>query len=506
MHALYINVESDAEIDDFVLNKIKTSKEVNVSVDEIVFKVFYDPREWSCEPILETEDNIVGVAGWFILNGKKNDLEALLEELKKNEPHNVIRSIEHGVFTAFYLSKADNRYVVFSDPMGLSSSYYKIDNGNVVVSASAKRLVKERDKKNNRLLEKINYIPGVECLDSSVKRLCSGDLLFSSGETRSEEVVISNKNTAYVHSYRQAIDYMNYISGFWDKKEKHVPISSGFDSRLIAIVGDAAKSYTWGPENAFDIKAGRTIAKELGLYHYSFRFLSNKMEEKDKLYDYFVCGAGKTNINLVSAYGEAFKHISDTHVCLDGYLGDVLQRGTFLFGKGVGAEFKKFFPSLVSYQSESSLLKDRLKDLDDKDFETIWSDYSRRTGSLKLAPLHKVSYYECFYGRGGRHAIFGGNTLNAIFNTVVPLMFNPAVFTFFFHLDPKEVGREVSFVKLWKEVDEKKYGKVKKLRSENFVNCYTPPVYMSKLKFLGRIANNYIPCFFNYTKENIRGE
>ncbi|HHF3113784.1 TPA: hypothetical protein ACPJ1N_003379 [Vibrio diabolicus] len=506
MSHLLVNSELSFEIKSLLCERKKNIS--NLDIQGLSLSFFYDPRDWENEPIIKDELSELYLSGWFTLNGKRNNIVELKFEidqkiekmLKSNEFSEISSIVDNGSFIAVYVYRGMT--FIFLDPFSLSSHYYNIDENKSILKLSPypKFLECGKDELLNDILNAQGHLFGKYTAFNNVYRLLPNDVI----------KIQNKKATLYSYPFlvsepvlkpEKLAQKMSDNISLLQPKALSLALSAGFDSRLIASICEPDFTYTWGPETSLDQVVSRKIAKHKGVEHLSFRFKSNKVKKEDiKLCDDIFSGVvTKYNPQFLVNYKFVSDRSVENHIALDGYLGDVLQRGVYLYPNNMRGELLKLFPFLMS-RNESCfrILRSRYKMVSNKGFEEIYSDFIEKTKHLTdIDEINKVTFYEFLYGRGIRYITTGALVMNSMFKTVVPCFVDKDIFQMSIYEDSHDVLKYKYFNKIWKN-NERFY---RKIISEGMYSPETSPLLIPFLNLAGRIVTNKIPRFFNYTKE-----
>ncbi|RFU90117.1 MULTISPECIES: hypothetical protein [Citrobacter] len=463
--------------------------------------IYYDCIDWYSEPVIETDDSKIYLAGWFI-NEKyeRNNLHWLKSEL---DVHGCIEKVSNkllsGVFVCIYLK--NNEVTIFSDPFSLSPHYYSFQGGELKISPSLHSFHQDIDENLRNILNSQGHLFGKYTMFRGVYRFNPGDIIkYKNG--------VSNliNNGYQISSCSAEIDVTTEalkLLSTTPSNLQSIALSAGFDSRFILSVSKPQFGYTWGPETSADVINGNKLANYSGIEYKSFSFVMNKVSEFDnKICHILFDGSVKAyNPQFFSNY-RYVKNISRPYpIALDGYLGDVLQRGVYMTFGGRLGEFFKFFPSLTPLlMTPEKLLRKRYRKLNDEQFAFVYKDFCDKSKEYSsLDDLQKVTYYEFLYGRGLRYITTGAVVMNSCFKSVFPVFASRNIFNYFISKKAKEILNYSVFYKTWTNHDPF----YRELKSEGAYSPKTKPILIPLKNFWGRVVTNYHPKHKNYTKEGM---
>lgn len=467
--------------------------------------IFYDNDEWLTKPFLSSEQSSLYLAGWFIFNNKKNDLSGLKKKIDQNFENGDIKDfdfisemIDAGVFIALYVR--DDKYYIFSDPFSLSPHYYRCDR--LEISPFPCRLSDGDDDIMVGILNKQGHLFGKYTVFEKVYRFLPNDVLCFN--LKSHEINIFSNRFKLVDVQCDELNVMETIkklTSYWSSKELSLALSAGFDSRLISSACEPMSTYTWGPFSSQDQVVASKISKYKKTQHFPFLFKKPSLNKRheDICSELFGGVVKNYNTQLLANYEYVSSLTSENHIALDGYLGDVLQRGVYLYPSGLKGELFKLLPSLLPYcVSSKDILRSRYKSLDDYEFQFLYIDFKEKTKHLdNIDELSKVTFYEFLYGRGLRYITSGAIVMNSLYKTIVPCFSHKEIFSSLLKCKVSDVLTYKVFSKIWIDVEDF----YKTLKSEGLYSPDTKPFLIPFFNVVGRLVTNKIPRYHNYTRE-----
>ncbi len=460
------------------------------------FSLGYDSREWEKEPVSIIEDSILAISGWYVYKNRKNDIHKLHCDFIKYGYLETISNIECGSFVIYY--KDEMNEIFFADPFGLKPHYYCKSNSGLSISPSPSLLNNEIDPGKLSILEKRGHLFGDLTIFKGVSLIEAGFAY---------DIKNNEKFKYYDHLKATCIDngdIINYISDklkFWDAKEKSIALSAGFDSRFLFASTETSFSYCWGPFKSKDRRVARALTGDLK-QHQHIGFLFKKREASDcekrisKLLLDGVVNNFREQFIANYAYVDSLSH--HQQVAIDGYLGDVLQRGVYNNFSGKLGEVLKLFPFFYRFGfSAQFIMRKRYQSLNDSEFEVLKNDFLFRTSNLNLSEMQKVTYYEFVYGRGARFITTGSQVMNGTCKTVISPFAFPVVFkSMLLSVSPKTMEYK-TLQEIWKNISTD----ISSITSEGMYSPRTKPVLIPFVNFFGRVLTNYVPRFKNYGQE-----
>ncbi|OQQ01858.1 hypothetical protein BK412_15970 [Vibrio campbellii] len=504
MSHIYINTEpSDDILDVLSFNK----KIIDLHVGESTnIKIFYDHKEWQDEPFMHDDKSSLYIAGWFLFKGRKNDISGFksflddnIESCIKEKNYSVLNSkVNAGVFTAIYFY--ENRVYIISDPFSLSSHYYSLDYP--VRLSPYPSLIGGNDYNDifDKILNLQGHLFGKYTAFNDVFRIIPGDVIEISNEKLlvHEHKFLLEDDIVVPQDIPKEIEK---LTSCWEKENLSLALSAGFDSRLIATTCKPHLTYTWGPKSSLDRRVGAKLAKNLCSKHMEFLFKANRASIlEENICEQLFSGCVKAyNPQFLANYKYVNSKSSINHVALDGYLGDVLQRGVYLYPSSYKGEFLKLFPNALDKQtSTKEILRTRYKNLDESLFLILYEDFLLKTNHLhNIEPNNKVTFYEFIYGRGLRYITTGALVMNSLFKTVVPCFAHRVIFSSLIRNETKQIANYTIFNKIWSNVEAPYCDYI----SEGFYSPKTNVNIIPILNLFGRICTNKIPILYNYTRE-----
>lgn len=464
-------------------------------------EIFYSNAEFDSAPFLEIGNHSLYLSGWFVSeSGERNNIEWLLKKIIINgSVEKVLPLIEAGVFTAVYFN--GDALQVFSDPFSLSPHYYTFQDGFLKVSPSARELSinGEENEFLKGILKKQGHLFGRHTTFKNVFRFNPGDILDIKKDLELLETGFEfsrEKNTP-----EDILYLMKSLVESTNKDKISIALSAGFDSRLAFLSSEAAFSYTWGPDESLDVINGKRLANSRGIKHYKFGFKDNDISSNDLIIcKYLFSGSVDAfNPQFLVNYQRVSENSIKYPIALDGYLGDVIQRGAYFCFSGFSGELLKLFPFMLKFvMNERLLLRRRYQKLNNDEFSLIWEDYLAKGEIFKdLDGLQKVSCYEFLYGRGLRYITTGSLVMNSMYKSVFPVFASRKIFSCLISESSSDMSKYKTFFKIWKMVPKFE----REMRSEGSYSPATNPIIIPYLNFLGRLLTNYYPKRHNYVKK-----
>ncbi|MBY6208225.1 MULTISPECIES: hypothetical protein [Halomonas] len=485
-----------------VISAYKTINEDIVGGQSVYYA--YDSSIWGDVPVIEKNGKSLLLSGWFILDDKLNDINLLHDEIILNGLENAQSKIQAGIFTAIFFDSTatSDEFTIFQDPASLLPHYWTQEKSELVVTPECGEIISSEDTCLTEILVKKGHLFGDNTIDKQVKKILPFEHLVIK-----RQVVKKVDNSKTFHDYVfGGVRHEDFFDSFKKVNRPLKPdvcaLSAGFDSRLIAHRFDPSAFYTWGPKHSQDVIVAEKISNNKEKPHFSFSFTDEFVNDID---DEVCCALFKgsvlnPNARFLCNYRKVKNEFKSSVFSLDGYLGDVLQRGTYNNFKGTLGEFLKIFPKFYDYLniSDRYVLRSRYRELGEKDFDMLWEDYKKKTDILcDEDPYTKVTFYEFFYGRGGRYISTGGIVMNSLFFNVVPAFCSKSSLNYFFNQKMTDALEFKTFKKVWSDIDDEA---IVELNSEGGYSSKTPRVLIPLMNFLGRLNTRFNPRRKNYSR------
>lgn len=255
-------------------------------------------------------------------------------------------------FPVFY-TKKDNVFFL-SDDIFYLKTIFKINDFDTLSEIEFKASNHTYGKKT--LLKEVYQIQASECLVIKKETVISSSFFYSYAVKKennlSHKKLKNNAILAFENSFKRFISSLN-------NKTVVIPLSGGFDSRLIAVMLKKYEyknviCYTYGKKNSFEINNSKKTAATLGFKWYFIEYSDNLITNflSSTEFKNYVHFAGKLSSmpNLQEYF--AVKHLSEKKlinkdsVFIPGYAGDLLG----------GSQILKVIPENLKHKNISQLI------------------------------------------------------------------------------------------------------------------------------------------------------
>jgi len=435
------------------------------------------------------------VSGWFLYKDKLNDLEQLFSDLDK-KGKSALKNITGGVFIALFVKNGE--FFIFNDPMGFSNHYYLVNENGIQLAPSIAVIERENEnlEKVPSLVEFLNkrgHLFGDKTSYKNVFRLDAGCILCSDGKIEPYIELLTSKKINAEDVYKRVAQVINCFP----EDKRHIPLSGGLDSRLMVACAKFTFGYCYGPENSADRPIARNFSDDFEQFEeYEFDKPDKKGNEALIYNEITETPSQFLSADFLASYRYVSQFRPEANVVFDGYLGDTLQRGVWLYLGGIKGELYRFFPILYTLRPVTAryILSRRYGNLSPEVFELFYSDFQERTQNLDLDDYAKVTYYDFIWGRGARFVNNGALLMNGQFAHVVPVFSDPIIFSSLIKENFKQTIRFKMVDRIWKNIEQK----YKSVKFENGYKVSTPNFLKPKLALMWRLLINYVPGFQNY--------
>ena len=375
--------------------------------------------------------------GFFYIHNIFYEKENALKYLSKADDFHVLLQNITGVFTI--LKKEHNGVFVFADLTRSFPVFYTIQNNEFFLSDDIYYLktkfklhnfdsVSETVFKasnhtygNSTLLKDVYQIQASECLEIKYEKIVKSDFKYSYANNEENKAnytsLKENTITAFENSFKRLISSLK-------NKTVVIPLSGGFDSRLIAVMLKKHNytnvvCYTYGKKSSFEIENSKKTAD---LLDFKWHFIEYKKDlingfldsEEFKEYAHYAAKlSSMPNLQEYFAvkYLKEFNLIPDDAVFIPGYAGDIL--GGSEYSKNIPENINDdklattiFEKKMINYHFKNNEKRDFLKqieqniyqfnfDYNQKQTETILDDHNIKERIAKYI-FNSASFYTFF--------------------------------------------------------------------------------------------------------------
>jgi hypothetical protein len=417
--------------------------------------VSYHPAAWPQGPVHEDPGrNLVAAAsGWFLYRERLGDLAGLAGALAAaadleadlDGVKAVLKDIQGGAYV-LWLSHQGREFLI-TDPFGLHPHYGPRGEPLARVAPSPYFLADGLipDPQLAGALEGQNHLFGDLTAFREIVRLHPG-------------CVLSRKSAEPYFDYRPLPSdprdifpaVRRVLAPFRDLPTV-LPLSGGLDSRLLLAATEPAYGYTFGPADTGDRPVARRFSGRFRDYdEFSMLDLEYPLPLREAGGRIFAGTCARPFLELLPVYRRLRQRWPDASFFLDGYLGDVLQRHTYLTSGDLFGSVAKLLPFLTLNRFDPHrILRRRYAALSPEMFRRVVDAYEGTVGSLDLPATHRVLLFEIVHGRGARAALNGGTLLSGQYFTPVQPFFFPEVFRRLFAIGAREGLSYGAVRRLW---------------------------------------------------------
>jgi hypothetical protein len=434
MKGLYVGVPSAEDSIRDIAGKLGVRFEISHATHSgLDLLVAHGREEWPSGPFFRDEktNSFAAASGWFLFRDALSDLRGLatafLEAVGTGRELEVLREIEGGAFIVLMM-KGRDAFIV-TDHLGLHP-HYAVRGEAPSRFAPAPLFIKEErsvDPRLGRILRVNNHLFGNLTAYEGVERLEPGSLI-TAKETR--RYAVYEGEAGDIPDILAALRKLNER---FAHRPRLLPISGGLDSRLLLANGDFDYGYTFGPAKTGDRPIARRYAKRFRSYsEFSLLDLDYPRPCLQALLSIFdgicprpFCELGPVYKRLLEAWGPA--------VFFDGFIGDVLNRGTYFTYRGLRGAAAKLFPPLALHRFKAErFLRRKYAVLEPEDAEFAATVLSEAMSDFDMDEPHRFLLFDILYGRAAHHALVGGTIISGQYFTPVQPFVHPPVFRMLF--------------------------------------------------------------------------
>lgn len=379
----------------------------------------------------------ISFKGYFHINDTFYDKQKAADFLADVDNLKTILKTINGVFTI--LKKDKNEVTLISDITRSFPIFYTKTNDDWFLADDIYTIINKLKTTNfNQIAEReflaSNHVHGRKTLIEGIYQLQSSEyILFDNSKIKERYNYFSYSNSEQKNKDLETLQ-KECIKSFKNSfkrtlksiKNKQIilPLSSGFDSRLIAVFLkkynlNNVLCYTYGKKDSFEIAYSKKVANTLGFewifIEYDEKLINKNLDTKE--FKKYINYAGKliSMPNLQEYFAVKFlkenNFINDNAIFLSGYAGDILGGSEFKFLKDQKLTDKNISARLFDSKMKNTVIskldkKDHLKEFEnilfsfDKDFkhkipETVFDDYNLKERISKYI-FNSASFYNFF--------------------------------------------------------------------------------------------------------------
>ncbi|MBN1597636.1 MAG: asparagine synthase [Bacteroidales bacterium] len=285
-------------------------------------------------------------------------LKYLNEFLKTHKPDD-LKNV-NGIFSLIYQHKSV--LYIYSDKSRFFPVFYRLTDQGYFISDDPEQLTNDKvqpDKSAYIEFKAAGIVTGNRTLYRNIFQVQAGELLQLKENGIESKILFSYKTTRKeIQTYDDSeLEMYRYLNNAFEKsgnsltgKTPVLPLSGGFDSRLIAcklkeLGFDNTICFTYGRQNK-EVKVSETVAKKLGFkWHfidYEKEFNNRNLLEETQFLNYFPLASRAVSMFYLQEYLAVEKlkkngMIPENSVFLPGHSGDLLG----------GSQFVKVFSSKI---------------------------------------------------------------------------------------------------------------------------------------------------------------
>ena len=414
-----------------------------------------------------------------------NTINGVYTIIIKNKEHLFIASDITRTFPIFYTLQ--NKKLFLSDDIHYLKDTFNINDFDAASEIEFKAANHTQGKKT--LLKNVYQVQASEFLIIENNHIIESDFLYSYAikkESSDSYAILKNKAIiAFENTFKRFISSLN-------NKTVVIPLSAGFDSRLIAVMLKKYNyknviCYTYGKKDSFEIKNSKKTAEILGFkwlfIEYNSQIINNYLETNEfKEYAHF---AGKLSSmpNLQEYF--AVKYLKEIHliandsIFVPGYAGDLLG----------GSQFLKVIPKdLTHSQIEDLIIYEKFSNFkfSNSDKKTLQKEVHNTLVNFDANYLEKIPY-----------AVFEDYDIK---EKIAKYIFNSASFYSYFGFEHRFPFWDKELLDTFKNLPVK-YKYMKTLFDDVLINTYFKP---NKVFFETEMQPSKKNIYTQKTKDKIK--
>lgn len=341
----------------------------------IKLKELKNPDRWV---VKHYEDNYVCVRGYLYYNSKLykgKDLVDLIQKINFNEMLSFVKEV-NGFFAI--IKKDCNKIVAIVDRIRSIPIFYGKNGRNYYISDDPYCILEEVgnnkiDKKAKKEFLATGYVTGPDTLYENIKQLQAGEMLYIDDENERIEIKSVRyyrflKKDTFNEDFNHLLEKLDEtINNVFSRlievlggRPAVIPLSGGYDSRLIAIMlkkfkYDNVICFSYGKPGNTESQISQEVAKNLGFkwefVPYSHEAWYNWYHSKEKE-DYFKFADGLSSVAHIQDWPAVWelkrnKKLPENSVFIPGHTGDFI----------AGSHITNVYNSYGKITGEKNLIK-----------------------------------------------------------------------------------------------------------------------------------------------------
>ncbi len=364
----------------------------------------------------------------------------------------LFQDLDFGSFIAL-VARPEGVFAI-TDPFGLAAHYWESGPDGPRLAPSLWFLARDRtpDPSLQAFLETRQYLVGNLTPYPGIQRLMPGAVtdLGSGDHWRWFDY---GGGTFCPERFLQAIKAPWVAFG---DRPSVLPLSGGLDSRLLLTCRDHSYGLTFGPAESGDRPVARRFADRFQTYD-AFSLFDLDLRATDKtVADRLVFGsATQPNAPALATFRRPWQKLSgQAPVVFDGYLGDVLQRGSYFGHRGVTSRAARLLPELTFWlYTPPQLLERRHLALSPEHRALVMTQFKTLRDFMNVEDWHAMLLFEILFGRGGRWMSTGSLFPHQYLTTVMPF-YAPAAFRTLFAASAPDMTSFRVLEAIWRRLPE----------------------------------------------------
>ncbi|MBN2788829.1 MAG: 7-cyano-7-deazaguanine synthase [Candidatus Delongbacteria bacterium] len=273
----------------------------------------------------------------------RSAVKYIKESIYQNNDIEIAVSKLNGIFSLIY--KSYDQLIICVDRVRTFPLFYSAKNERIIISDDAEACLDETIRTNKSAKEEFQYtgyVTGDNTLIEDVSQVQAGELVYLTPQSRSSifyhEYLQKNDPADQVGTDKLSLskvftDISHRLKNSLKGKTPVIPLSGGYDSRLIAVMlkergVEDAVCFTYGRKDNPEIDISRKVARSLG---YKWHFIEYTPElikgyiQDDDFKEYYRYSSNHTSMFYMQEYfavRELKKLIPANSVFIPGHSGD----------------------------------------------------------------------------------------------------------------------------------------------------------------------------------------